>query len=164
MTPDRWATLRWYRPDDFKHPEKLDYRLLRDFDWLASALNRKATVLSDWRMGDRGQHPEGRAIDFVYPDLDSTFILDTIRDLKRFTGYGMYVNNIGAISFHVDNRIDRTPNDPATWGGVKSGDETSWTYVALKSVVDLVTPSISQAGILIAAALLVFLLWPRIGK
>ncbi len=157
MTPDRWATLRWYGPSDFKHPEKLDYRLLRDFDWLATRLNQKAFVLSDFRVGYRGQHPEGRAIDFVYPEIDSTFVLDTIRDLKRFTGFGMYINDIGAISFHVDNRIDRTPSDPATWGGVKEHDETDWTYVALQTVSDLVTPSVSKAGVLLAVGLLVFL-------
>ncbi len=138
-----WSTIQFYRPADFKHPEKLDDSVVRGLDRLAIALNRKARVLSDWRLRSQfsdSQHPIGRAIDFTYPDVDSTIVLNTIRDLGVFSGYGIYMNQAGAVSFHVDTRTDRSPQAPATWGARKGFAADEWAYTSLRSIVDVLKP------------------------
>lgn len=142
ITPTDWSQLQNYRPEDFKHPEKLDHGVVAGLDRLATVLGVKAIILSDYRLLSaisKSQHGLGRAIDFTYPGLDSVVVLDAIRDLKCFSGYGMYVNEktLG-VSFHVDTRTDRSPESPATWGATKDQrtGQVAWAYVSLRSVVD----------------------------
>ena len=138
-----WSRLRWYKPGDFKHPEKLDFGVVSGLDHLATALGVKAVILSDYRIGTPApsgkpsQHSLGRAIDFAYPSVEPMTVLDTIRDMKHFSGYGMYVNERGVVSFHVDSRTDRSPESPATWGAERDRgtDQKVWTYTSLRSII-----------------------------
>lgn len=138
-----WSLVRNYRPGDFKHPEKLDFHVVQGVDRLTSILGVKASILDDYRVGDTGQHGRGRAIDLTYPTIDSMTVLDTIRRMTWFSGFGMYVNELGAVSFHVDTRTDRSPDNPATWGASKDrriGQE-EWTYTSLRSFIDKYFPA-----------------------
>ena len=145
-----WSKIRHYEPSDFNHPEKLDHSVVYGLDRLAFVIGKKAVVLSDWRLKSQfsdSMHPYGRAIDFTYPGLDSTEVLNKIRNQKLFTGIGMYVNAAGVVSFHVDTRTDRNPENPATWGARKGPGETEWVYTALRSIYNLVKPAAVQAAI-----------------
>ncbi len=138
-----WSVISYYQPGDFKHPEKLDFELVGGLNNLAYILGVKASILSDFRLGDEGQHGRGRAIDFAYPTVDSMTVLDAIRNMKHFSGYGMYVNERGVFSFHVDTRTDRSPDNPATWGASKDRriGQTEWAYTSLRSIIDQYFPA-----------------------
>ncbi len=138
-----WTVLSWYKPGDFKHPEKLDFELVSGLENLAYVLDSKAIILSDFRIGalapsgEASLHSLGRAIDFTYPGVDPMKVLDTIRNMNHFSGYGMYVNERGIVSFHVDTRTDRTPESPATWGASRDRgtDQKRWAYTSLRSII-----------------------------
>ena len=112
---------------------------------MSGRLGKKAVILSDYRpisKISKSQHAEGRAIDFAYPDVEPLVVLDAIRKVRVFSGYGMYVNAQKAYSFHVDTRTDRTPDDPATWGAIKNRElgQTEWYYTALKFIEEHYIP------------------------
>lgn len=132
-----WRALSWYKPADFKHPEKLDFGVVSGLDILATLLHVRAIILSDYRIDSDSQHGLGRAIDFTYPTVPPMTVLDTIRDMKHFSGYGMYVNERGVVSFHVDSRTDRSPESPATWGAERDRgtDQKVWAYTSLRSII-----------------------------
>lgn len=147
--PVDWSRIKFYEPSDFKHPEKLDHSVVYGIDRLAFVTGKKAIILSDWRLESQfadSLHPYGRAIDFVYPDLNSTDVLNIIRNQKLFSGIGMYVNAAGVVSFHVDTRTDRSPESPATWGAQKGPDQTEWVYTTLRSIADFVGPAAIPLG------------------
>jgi hypothetical protein len=137
------GVLSWYKPGDFKHPEKLDFEVLSGLNRLATLLGIKAIILSDYRIDADSQHGLGRAIDFTYPTVPPMTVLDTIRDMKHFSGYGMYVNERGVVSFHVDSRTDRSPESPATWGAERDRrtDQKVWAYTSLRSIIDKYFPA-----------------------
>jgi len=116
----QWQSLRYYRPGDFSHPDKLDFSVVNALDIITSILGLKAHILSDWRpfSPERpgSQHPLGRAIDPTWPGLDPLTVLHHIKASRLFTGFGLYRNEQGAHSFHLDTRTDRDPMSPATWG------------------------------------------------
>lgn len=147
ITPTDWSQIQNYRPDDFKHPEKLDHGVVLGLDNLARKLGVKAIILSDYRVVSdisKSQHGLGRAIDFTYPGLDSVLVLNSIPGLNCFSGYGMYVNEqTFGVSFHVDTRVDRTPESPATWGATKDQrtGQVAWAYTSLRSIVDKFFPT-----------------------
>jgi len=148
-----WSKIELYGPSDFHYPDKLDHSVVYALDRLGLALNRKAVILDDFRFVSKNrtsQHLVGRAIDFTYPDLDSMKVLNTIHYVGLFTGYGMYVNAAGVVSFHGDTRTDRSPSDPATWGAQKGVGETEWVYTTLRSIVDFVGPAALPLGWIVA--------------
>lgn len=141
-----WSLVRNYRPGDFKHPEKLDFHVIQGVDRLTSILGVKLIILDDFRTFSKiadSQHLFGRAIDFTCPTVDSMTVLDTIGNMKWFSGYGMYVNERGVVSFHVDTRTDRSPDNPATWGASKDRGigPVEWTYTSLRSIIDQYFPA-----------------------
>lgn len=135
-----WSRVRNYRPGDFNHPEKLDFHVVLGVDRLTSILGVKFIILDDYRIFSKNkdsQHLLGRAIDLTCPTVDSMTVMDTIRNMKWFSGYGMYVNERGVVSFHVDSRTDRSPESPATWGAEKDRgtDQKGWAYTSLRSII-----------------------------
>jgi hypothetical protein len=140
IIPTNWKVLSWYKPEDFTHPEKLDFGVLSGLNRLATLLGVKAIILDDFRVISKNpdsQHLLGRAIDFAYPTVPPMRVMDTIRDMKHFSGYGMYVNERGVVSFHVDSRTDRSPESPATWGAERDRgtDQKVWAYTSLRSII-----------------------------
>ncbi len=147
MSTVDWSKFEYYKPEDFKHPEKLDREVVYGLERVAGVLGVKAIILSDYRVVSdisKSQHGLGKAIDFTYPGVDSVVVLDTIRDINCFSGYGLYVNEqtLG-VSFHVDTRVDRTPESPATWGATKDRrtGQVAWAYTSLRSIIDKFFPA-----------------------
>lgn len=134
ILPEQWQSLTYYRPEHFRHPEKLEWSVVLGADLLSLKLHKRGIVLSDYRLpsaqNPKSQHPLGRAIDLAFPGLSPLLVLEAIKNLGVFTGYGLYRNEKGAYSFHVDTRTDRTVLNPATWGGL-----ISRTYDPLKGAV-----------------------------
>lgn len=165
ISNDQWKQLSYLAPSDFSRPDKLDWSVVWGLDRLAVMLGQKPTVLDDWRapgssVVQDSQHLIGRAIDFTYPALDSISVLDAIQRSKLFSGYGIYQNERGYVSYHVDTRTTRSVDAPATWGGIISvvNGAKQIAYVAMSTVVDLVKKKSVLLLVLLAGGLLVWLL------
>lgn len=148
ITTQQWNSLLHFKPGDFSHPEKLQFSVVQGIDRLAVRLGVKPKIIDDWRpFSDNNpgsQHPKGTALDFTVP-MDSIEALAAIRASRLFTGIGIYTNELGVQSFHVDTRANRTVDAPATWGGIitrpvnEAGQHVKRiAYVALAKVVDMV--------------------------
>ena len=151
--PVDWSRITFYQPDDFSYPDKLDHSVVHALDRLAFVLNRCAVILDDFRFQSKNrssQHLVGRAIDFTYPGLDSTRVLDAIHNTALFSGYGYYINAAGVASFHADTRTDRSPKTPATWGAQKGPGQTEWEYTSLRSILDFVRKAALPLGWIVA--------------
>lgn len=155
-----WDDIRNYRPEDFSQPASLDHGVLFGLDRLAQRLGR-AVILCDyrpWNTGIFSQHCLGRAVDFAYPGVSPSTVYDALRSVNVFSGIGVYRNAAGVASFHVDTRTDRTPADPALWGGVKnSKEQLDWSYGALETVLSMFDRNSSHLGFVGLA--LVSLVW-----
>lgn len=165
----QWSLLKYYRPGDFRYPDKLDFSVVNALDILTSNLGVKAHVLSDWRPVSAkrpgSQHPLGRAIDPVWPDLDPLTVLQAIKSSRLFTGFGLYRNEKGVHSFHLDTRTDRDPMTPATWGALiyRQPDPTTGAlvrtteYTSLDHLVRFVkTKAALGIGALVVAGLILW--------
>lgn len=162
----QWDSLLHFKPSDFKYPDKLQFPVVQGIDRLAARLGVKPWVIDDWRpysdTNPGSQHPLGTAVDFVVA-MDALEALAAIRASRLFSGFGIYVNEVGAQSFHVDTRSDRSVDNPATWGGIITRPATDTgahvkriAYVALVKVVDMVKKkSLSVLAVLV----LIFLGW-----
>lgn len=165
----QWNLLKHYRPGDFRHPDKLDFSVVNFLDILTANLGLKAQILSDWRpfSPERpgSQHPLGRAVDVTWPGLDTLKTLQVIKSSRLFTGFGLYRNEKGAYSFHLDTRTDRDPMTPATWGALiyrqpnpKGGEPIRTTeYTSLDHLVRFVkTKAALGIGTLVVAGLILW--------
>lgn len=148
ITTEQWNSLLHFKRSDFRYPDKLQWAVVQAVDRLASRLGVKPRIIDDWRPysdnNPGSQHPKGTALDFTL-DMDPIQALASIRASRLFSGIGIYTNEVGAQSFHVDTRANRTVDAPATWGGIitrpvnEAGQHVKRiAYVAMAKVVDMV--------------------------
>ncbi len=167
----QWQSLRYYRPGDFRYPDKLHFSVVHALDILTRRLGLKAHILSDWRpvSAERpgSQHPLGRAVDTVWVGLDPLKVLTEIRHSELFSGFGLYRNEKGFHSFHLDTRTDRTPQSPATWGAliyrqpdpVTGAPVRTTEYTSLDRVVRFISTKAKTGlgvGLIVLAALVLW--------
>lgn len=149
-----WASLLYLKRGDFKNPEKISFDVVQALDLVTGMIGIRPLILSDWRPYDPGnpatQHhisdDLSRALDVTFPGADSLKVWDKLVGSRLFTGLGVYQNENNVQSFHVDRRLDRGVDNPATWGGVITHpyDEMSGApvrkteYVGAALVLDMV--------------------------
>lgn len=120
-----WQSLRYLNRELFTHPEMLRDSILVALDaFLAARAGAPAwlrfQILSDGRPNERrsSQHYQGRAVDLVWPQLAPLTVWNELQGAQLFSGLGVYLNELGAVSFHVDTRPERTVSNPALWGAL----------------------------------------------
>jgi len=166
-----WGSLLNLRRSDFPHPDKVSWDLVQALDVATALLGVRPVILSDWRAYDPAnsttQHhisdDLSRAVDVVFPNTDTVATWDRLLSMKLFTGLGIYQNDNNAQSFHLDTRIGRTVDEPATWGGVITHpfDVQSWKnvrkteYLSAAFVLDLV----KKNGLPVLVFLVALSLW-----
>ena len=121
ITAAQWKSLLWLKPTDFRHPDKLQWSIVRALDAFIFQVGSKPKVISDWRPFDSAakttqQHPKGYAIDTDWGFEDPVIIWEKMRSSRLFSGMGVYRNQLGVVTFHTDTRVERTVQDPALWG------------------------------------------------
>lgn len=162
ISVSQWSQLKILKRSDFKGPDKLEWSIVSALDKLLVSLNSRAVILSDWRDFDpknpRSQHFKGRAIDFSIPGKNAIELLDKIKSAKLFSGVGIYINEAGGISFHVDTRVEKSVDQPALWGAfiTRPGGVRNTAYVAMASVVDFIK---KKAPVVAVILLLLGVLW-----
>lgn len=166
MAESMYTSLLYLSPDMFDYPERLSEELLRKVDQFVGIIGQRPTVLSDYRPGDPKTHGKGQALDLVWPSLDPLRVWSELKQAKLFSGLGIYLNDLGAVSFHVDVRPDRTATDPAIWGDfiVHTTDPDTGRAVRVDQYVgaDLVIAELKKkalpALIVVGAVLLLLIL------
>jgi len=172
ITDVQWQSLLYLNPSNFSITGRanLQWSVVRNLDLFIQRIGSRPVVLSDVRpyeagRGRKQQHAEGTAIDTTWPGQDPLRIWQEMRGSKLFNGIGVYLNDLGAVSFHTDTRSDRTVEDPALWGDFITYpyDPVRQKNVRLDNYVgaDLVLEAIKKKGasaLLMAGALLFLIL------
>lgn len=121
MKLEEFASLSVYTPADLPRWDWLDFDLIKKLDTLTVnlGLNKPLQILSLYRTpaeneaaggAVRSMHLLGKAVDFVPPGDPLTAYQEA--QAVGFTGIGLYLNERGGVSIHVDNR----PGASARWG------------------------------------------------
>lgn len=171
MSTTDWKSLRYLTPGDFSHPDQVHPSIVLAVDNLAVKLGTKPQVLSDVRPDERAssQHSPvsgGRAIDTTWPGVDPLRVWDTARAMQQFSGLGVYLNQVGAVSFHMDTRTNRSVSNPATWGTlIKPGKDghQERTETAANQVLAMIGRHATSLGVLLLFGAALYLLLGRKG-
>ncbi len=166
VTPVQWDQSWYYKPEHFKHPEKMDDSVVAALSVISSYFDKRFPILDDFSLrpnNPKSQHPLGRAIDFAAPGIDSAAVLGAIRKSGLVSGFGLYTNEKNVQSYHIDTRTDRTPQNPAIWGAWKDRSQgiTDWQYGSITSILDLVKKSPANIMALMFAGIIAYLMFRK---
>jgi hypothetical protein len=160
----QWQTLANLKPKDFITPDKLDWSIVSALDHFVTLIRATPKVISDYRVPDPdtpSRHPTGRAVDTVWYNIDPVYVFQQARAFSEFDGVGIYVNESGGVSLHLDTTGERT-----TWGGiitrtVESGKEIA--YTTADAVIELIRKKPVEFGLvgLVLVGLLLYLLFKK---
>ena len=165
ITKEQWQSLIHLKPSDFKYPNHLNWTLVKNLDLFIGLVGSKPIILDDYREGDAKQHGYGNAVDTTFIGVDPLFINQKAFESKLWRGIGLYFNDIGAASHHFDVRPDRSPENPAKWGGIithpfdssKNQPVKKIEYMSIDYVIDSIKKKESVVIIfLIISALLIW--------
>lgn len=109
MTRD-WSKLRWFVPQEFRHPGEMNWSLLTMLDALRERLGIPLVPTSDFRPGNAGAHGRGLAVDLR---AHSNYV--RLRIVKEALNMGF--PRIGVYNRHIHLDIDDSL-PPGMWGGV----------------------------------------------
>jgi hypothetical protein len=166
ISQTQWGSLLNLTPEMFRRPDGLNFGIVQALDQFITIVGSRPVILSDFRPGDPKQHGRGDAIDAWWSNgIDPTVIWERALASRLFHGLGVYLNEIGAVSFHFDKRIERTPSDPALWGDLISHSHDADTgavvrtdnYTTAQAVLDEIKKK-RPVGVIVIAAIL-FALW-----
>src|SRR3990172_10272454 len=90
-----WNTLRYFKPDEFDHSDKMRLYLLRILDELREVLKKPIKIVSDFRTQEENDnlsksvknsaHLKGLAVDIACPDSGSRYeLLEAIYKIPIF--------------------------------------------------------------------------------
>jgi len=167
MLTQDWQLIKNFEPTEFDNPEKMELSIVGALDRLVSILNIKPVILSDYRPFNpdkpNSQHAYGKAIDVTWPDADSVSIYDKAVNSGLFGGVGVYVNEKGYVSFHLDSRPKKADGSIATWGGVitRPSGQKKIEYTGASVVLNMI-PKIALS--LPIVVLIGWLVWSFIKK
>lgn len=124
----------------YHYPDKVDDRAKRYLDVLIYVLNAEPIILSDFREGDPKEHGKGHAIDTTWPTVPPLHVLEVSKDLNLWGGLGIYINEIGAASFHHDIRPHKPDGSIAKWGCLITPGESkrNYNYTTMERVVEMI--------------------------
>lgn len=106
----KWDALRWFKPSEFKEPEKMSTELLMLLDRARQAAGIPFRITSCYRPGDDGAHGEGKAVDIrVDTSTDRLRIVRAVLE-AGFQRVGVYDSHI-----HVD--VSRRLTRGVLWTG-----------------------------------------------
>jgi hypothetical protein len=169
MTSAEWKIPLYLKPADFKYPDQLQANIVIALDRFAGQVGSRPVILSDYRLGDTGEHGRGLAIDTTWPGHEPLEIWDKANAVQLFSGLGIYVNEVGAVSFHFDKRTDRSVSAPATWGAVVTHPLDADTgshvqlneYTAAQVIIDIIKKKGLGLILLLTLSLLLYYLTKR---
>ncbi len=147
LTDRQWDSLIYLRPSDFKRPDGLQFSIVQALDRFIGKIGSRPEILSDYRPGDPLTHGDGLAVDTTWPGVDSLRVYSKAIAFPAFQGVGVYINELGVVSFHFDTRLKTIRIDePDRWGGVITHPLNTATgqyvrrteYVGASTVLDMI--------------------------
>jgi hypothetical protein len=169
MKLEQFASLQVYKPADLPRWDWLDFDMVQKLDKLTVrlGLDKPLQILSLFRTPEeneacggavRSMHLLGKACDFVPPGNPLTAYREA--EAVGFTGIGLYLNERGGVSMHVDNR----PGASARWGklyGVYGAIEPVLQRLRAIGHVAVQKPVVSGLFLLLTGLLLYYILSER---
>jgi hypothetical protein len=108
-----WDRLRYFRPDEFRHPDSLASALLLKLDDVRHYAGLPIEITSDYRPGDTGAHGQGKAVDITQPGGISSHW----RYMVLRAAYRVGIHRIGVYDSHIHLDIaDDLPPEVCWWG------------------------------------------------
>ena len=170
IAPEQWQSLINLEKSDFHSPDQLDWSIVVALDHFISEVGTRPVIISDYRSPDPNtpsRHVTGKAIDTSWPGADSIAVYNQARAFTEFAGVGLYVNEVGTVSIHVD-----TTEKANSWGGVITHvlDETTGqqvkkiVYTTVQAVVDLIKKKAPEAGTVLSLLVVALGLWLLLKK
>lgn len=165
ITDQQWKSLLYLKPSDFRAPDKMSWLTVKSLDVFIGIIGSKPQIISDWRDDDLRTHGQGIAVDTVFSALDPLQVNKTALNSQLFSGVGLYVNDAGVASHHFDNRSDRSPENPAIWGGKITHPYDSYAQKHVKKIeytsMSVIEEILKKKGSIAILFLIVsgFLLW-----
>jgi hypothetical protein len=160
----QWQTLANLKPKDFLNPDKVDWSIVSALDRFVGFIRATPKIISDYRALDPdapSRHPTGKAVDTVWYNIDPIYVFQQARAFSDFDGVGLYVNESGGVSLHLDTTGERT-----TWGGiitrtVEAGKEIA--YTTADAIINLIRKKPVESGVigLVLVGLLLYLLFKK---
>ena len=164
ISSEQWQSLIYLKKSDFNYPDKLKWDLVRKMDYFIGQVGSKPIFLDDWR-DDEKEHGKGNAIDTTWIGVDPLVVNQLAFDSGLWSGIGLYFNDAGVASHHFDIRSDRSPDNPASWGGIITHPFDSFQNAHIKKIeymsIGYVIESIKKKGLISIAFLIVslFTIW-----
>ena len=115
-TPETWADLRYFRPDEFEYPELMDDGLLRMLDTARLYAGIPIVITDDWRPDDPDSdsaHEYGLAVDIRCRDSRNRFLI-------KKALYEVGFRRIGQYDLHIHADIDPDKPQDVEWLGESS--------------------------------------------
>lgn len=136
MIKTDWSKVKFFKPEEFNEPDKMDPMIVYSLDRLREIVGRPIIINKDegtYRPGDKGQHGLGKAVDgFILGlSLIDQFLIS--EKTRLFSGLGLYPywNRPG---LHWDVR-DLQPHEPAArWGRNAAGIYVKLDAKFIKSI------------------------------
>lgn len=171
IAPEQWRSLINLKKTDFHNPDYMDWSIVSALDRFIGSVGTRPVIISDYRAPDpnvTSRHVTGKAIDTYWPGADGLTIYQAARAFPDFAGVGLYVNEVGAVSIHVD-----TTANANSWGGIISHPLDEMTgqhvkridYTTVQAVIDWIKKKAPEAAtglsILIVAGVLLWLMFKK---
>lgn len=121
MTPQQWATIRHFHPQEkWGDPARMHYELIQELQRLRLYVDRKIIIHCGYDDRSSGWHPKGRAVDLHIEGLHPMEQFIAAGRFRGFTGLGVYLwwNHPG---LHLDNRPLPFHQPRAVWGSTSQG-------------------------------------------
>ena len=129
-----WDLVKFFKPSEFKHPEKMEPLLIYSLDKLRKQAGSPIIVNSDYREGDSGQHGQGKAVDIVISGMSVVDQFLLAEKSRMFSGIGIYPfwNRPG---LHLDIRELPLGEPAARWAQNAAGIYVGLDMKFLRSVM-----------------------------
>jgi len=129
-----WSKIKYFKPYEFNAPYKIQHEILEGLDAFRHFLGVKIIPTSDYRLGDKGEHGKGCAIDIIIPEFHNN-IIDIYLKAERFNfqGIGVYsywkYNGKRVGGLHLDKGGRK---NPARWVCIEKDKYIAMNYKNLK--------------------------------
>ena len=119
MTELEWDAFRFFRPEEFDHPEEMSPVLLRRLDMIRGMAGEAIHITSDFRPGDLRAHGKGVAVD-ISDNLEGKPVNSGWRYRVLNAAFATGVKRIGVYDRHIHLDVSRDLPDRVCWWGKSS--------------------------------------------
>lgn len=138
VKPSQWEEFRWFSPDEFAEPDRMDYWLIKLLDNMREHAGKRFTVhfSTDGEHAAGSEHYEGRAVDGHFEGMD---VIEMYLLAEQFNPPGLgYYPHWNSPGIHIDTRELSPFEKGARWWRDTTGFYLQITPAAVKDRIYIV--------------------------